>query len=296
MNRLLSCLRLGFLFGGGLLFGARSVMAGSVTTDDASPLTKCSSYTSMAVTPVGNVIITGCTLSQINAIFEITAATTATMGVNLPVTVTRTIPPSGMPGSDILTLTSTVAGAFTPPTVSFVATDGFSSTKSSFIKFSAAGTGTLSATGTTTVTPSNQITVSASTTTGCSNAISSRDLGVLPAGGGVKYSITSPLALRFRISPSDPVGQQYAIQYEDSIPAALHNALDTVISTCSGDFSASGMTGTQALCKVTNSAGGGPILSVNSTAHCRVEPNVDYYINIRPTPGVGESAFLFMLV
>lgn len=299
MISFLSCLRVRFWLGAWLISGASSIMAGSVLTNDVPPLTKCTSYTSMAVNPAGDVVINGCNSGNVaptSATFAVTAASTAvTTGTPLAVTVTRNIASGVTAGNDTLTLTSSVAGTFTPPTVSFTATELVTSSQTSSITFSAAGTATLSATGVTTVTSSNPITVTAPSPGGCTNTITSKDLGAMPSGGGVKYDITEPMALRFHISPADPVGQTYTVLYEDSVPSTLHNALDTTISTCSGDFTASGMPGTQALCKVVGSPGGGPIMSVKDSTHCRIEPNVDYYINIRPSTGVKESAFLLII-
>ncbi len=299
MSRLLAYLRVGFGLGVCLFCGASPAVAGSVVTNDAQPVTKCTSYTSMSVTPAGDVVINGCNSGNVvptSATFTVAAASTAvTTGTPLALTVTRNIASGVTAGNDTLTLTSSLAGTFTPPTVTFSATELASSSKTSSITFSATGLATLSATGASTVTSSSPITVSAPSTGGCTNTITSKDLGAMPSGGGVKYDIKEPMALRFHISPNDPVGQTYFVLYEDSVPSTLHNALDTTISTCAGDFTASGMTGTQAFCRVVGSAGGGPIMSVKDSNHCRVEPGVDYYINIKPSTGVGESAFLLIL-
>jgi hypothetical protein len=292
MSRLLSCLYTGVWLGVCLLFGTSLTMAGTVITDDASPVTKCTSYTSMAINTVGNVTIAGCTLSQINATFAVTAATTATVGTALPVTVTRTIASGGTAGSDTLTLTTTLAGTFTPAAVSFTGADGAVSTKPSSITFSAAGTATLSATGASTVTSSSPITVSLQSTSGCTNPISSTYIGLMPSGGGIVYDISNPIALRFRVDAADSVNQLYSILYVDYVPSTRHNSMDTVISTCPGNFSAFGMLGTASNCIQLNSLGAGPLLSVKSNAHCRVDPNTDYYINIRPASPNIDSLFV----
>ena len=233
-----------------LLGGVSPAMAGSVS---AANTTICTSYGNIAVDPAGNVSITGCNLGSISASFTIVAAvSTVTTGTPLSVTVTRTIPNGGMAGNDTLTLTSNVAGTFTPATLTFAATDGASSSKPLSITFTVVGTATLSASmGTTVVASSSPITVTLGSTASCAgitpypnkNNVTAPEL-LSSAGyafGGVHFTDMvngyAAGAIAFQVPADIPRSQYWDVLYGE-YTGGPRLAVYSAISECSGDLRA----------------------------------------------------------
>ena len=283
-----------------LLGGASPAMAGSVSSATG---TLCTSYSSMAVDPAGNVSITGCNLGSTNASFTVVAAAaTATTGTPLVVTVTRTLSTGGTPGLDTLTLTSSLAGGtFTPATLNFTAADGATSSKSSSITFTAVGTAILSATGATTVTASSPITVTLGSTGSCAGITpypikNNRPVPeLIPIGsygfGAVKlvdminnYGVG---ALAFKVSTDTPVSGYWVGQYTDYTGAAV-GPVYAAISECSGDMRGAGdpsanVSATDKLCRTdpADTFLGVVFSNAATTPYCKLVAGKTYYYNMR---------------
>ncbi len=272
-----------------LLGGANSVVASGVVADDGS--TKCTNYSSMAIDAAGKVTIAGCSNGSINASFAVTAAATATLtGTPLALTVTRTVNTGGLPGNDTLNLTSSIAGIFTPATLSFTSVDVSPKSLSSSITFSAAGSATLSAAiGSTTVASSSPITVNSGGQ--CPNNASFIDLGTLPQGTGRTFLVsTAGQFLKFKVPTNLLSGQGYSFTYETAVNGNFGDK-EAAISTCAGDFTSIGMTGA---CHVSASAWTAGAIANSVTGVCVGIPGNTYYLNIKPASGVSEGFVLIV--
>jgi hypothetical protein len=233
-----------------------------------------------------------------------TAASTATTGTPLAVSVARTITTGFTPGSDTLTLTSTLAGTFTPPTLSFAATDGASSIKASSITFSASGTATLSATGATTVVASGPVLVSPVGTAACGSFtaypqmnLSDRivpetlSIGNYSFGGVTLKELRGGYAvgaLAFKVPSATPGSGYWVFQYSEYTGGA-RAPIYTAISECSGDMRGAGKPNNandpaeDILCRRDPASDNTGVVFSNlpTSRYCKLTPGKTYYYNIR---------------
>lgn len=272
-----------------VLLGAASLAtAASVTTDDVLALTKCATYDSIAVDANGNVKITNCNNGSTGTKFVVNAAVTATTGLPLDISVTRT---GGVAGEDNLTLTSTLNGASFNPTVLKFSAAANTAALTSTVTFTTKGAATLSVTGggTTNTVTSKSIEVLDPVPGSCAGITAPAYISPLPGvlnplegiGGGTHRIPVSDAesyatgAFSFTVPATPPVQREYTFNFADSSGGNLGK--DINVSQCAGDFNAN--------CLISLAYGSDSyhFLPVVATAAstCSVVLGKTYYLNIR---------------
>lgn len=285
-----------------VLLGASSVQAATVAIAGGS--TVCNSYSTIDVGATGNVVINNCTTgggstTSANAIFAVTAPTTATVNTPITMTVTRTIGSGGVAGADTLTLTSTSGGAsFSSPTVSFAAAEGTAAVaKTATVTFSSAGSSTLSVSGQgsgNTVTASSPITISAGGTGSCAGITpfdvqNSAPYPTLPTSGygfpAIRMNAPSSseyatAAVAFTVPETTPASGYWVFQYSEN-PFGSVTQMNSAISTCPGDMRTGGSSD-DIKCRTGPSSSMGVVFSSSATTnYCKLTPGTTYYFNMR---------------
>lgn len=236
-----------------------------------------------------------CAVAAANGVtFTISAADTATLGIPLPVSVSRS-KGSGTLGDDTLNLAtlagSTAQAEFNPAALSFGANEPDGTGRTPRVIFTRAGQAILTATSHgNTVVNSIPITVNRDSTGTESNACAgisvppyATDAGSAGANMGKHRLIAASASDRASASIRFTAPASGSLTFNLAAPGSGYpelSALDMAVSACPGDFSP-----THPACKRPGVYGDGVKVTIGST-DCPIAANGLYFLNLRSaTPG-----------